>query len=233
MELVYTFKIRRKTLFYTVNLIIPTVLISFLSIFVFYLPTDEGEKMTLCISILLALVVFLLLVSKILPPTSMVIPLISKYLIFTLMMNIITILNTVIIINWNYRTPRTHNMPKWVRIVFINFLPKVLFMKRPEQPDDENETFDSLKIDTKTIDQEIKIKIKKRHKNKFTNNNNNNNNNNNSTELKNENNFLKLIASSNKKNSTSNNYIIDDEKLKQQKLNHEGRHSTQLLSKNI
>lgn len=132
MELVYYFRIRRKTLFYTVNLIIPTVLISFLSIFVFYLPTDEGEKMTLCISILLALVVFLLLVSKILPPTSMVIPLISKYLIFTLMMNIVTILNTVIIINWNYRTPRTHNMPKWVRIVFIEYFPKILFMKRPE-----------------------------------------------------------------------------------------------------
>lgn len=132
IELVYEFRIRRKTLFYTVNLIIPTVLISFLSIFVFYLPTDEGEKMTLCISILLALVVFLLLVSKILPPTSMVIPLISKYLIFTLMMNIVTILNTVIIINWNYRTPRTHNMPKWVKIFFISFLPKILFMKRPE-----------------------------------------------------------------------------------------------------
>ena len=133
MELVYRFRIRRKTLFYTVNLIIPTVLISFLSIFVFYLPTDEGEKMTLCISILLALVVFLLLVSKILPPTSMVIPLISKYLIFTLMMNIITILNTVIIINWNYRTPRTHTMPKWVKRVFIEFLPKILLMTRPKQ----------------------------------------------------------------------------------------------------
>lgn len=132
MELVYHFRIRRKTLFYTVNLIIPTVLISFLSIFVFYLPTDEGEKMTLCISILLALVVFLLLVSKILPPTSMVIPLISKFLIFTLMMNIVTILNTVIIINWNYRTPRTHNMPRWVKIVFIEFLPKLLFIKRPD-----------------------------------------------------------------------------------------------------
>ena len=132
MELVYKLKIRRKTLFYTVNLIIPTVLISFLSLFVFYLPTDEGEKMTLCISILLALVVFLLLVSKILPPTSMVIPLISKYLIFTLMMNIVTIFNTVIIINWNYRTPRTHTMPAWVRVVFIDFLPVILFMKRPD-----------------------------------------------------------------------------------------------------
>ena len=136
------------------------------------------------------------------------------------MMNIITILNTVIIINWNYRTPRTHNMPKWVRIVFINFLPSVLFMKRPEQPDDENDTVDSLNNVTKTIDQEIKIK-KRNHK-KTTNNNN--------FEFKHENNFLKLIASSNKKNSTSNNYINDDEILKQQKKKHECRNST-LLSK--
>ncbi len=140
MELVYKFVIRRKSLFYTVNLIIPTVLISFLSVFVFYLPTDEGEKMTLCISILLALVVFLLLVSKILPPTSIVIPLISKYLLFSFIMNIITIFNTVVIINWNYRTPRTHNMPRWVRVLFINFLPKILFMKRPKKMADYSDS---------------------------------------------------------------------------------------------
>ena len=132
MELIYKFRIRRKTLFYTVNLLIPTVLISFLSLFVFYLPTDEGEKITLSISILLALVVFLVLVSKILPPTSIVIPLIAKYLLFTFIMNILTILNTVIIINFNHRTPRTHNMPKWIRIIFIEFLPKFLLMTRPK-----------------------------------------------------------------------------------------------------
>ena len=77
-EIKFTLSIRRKTLFYTVNLIIPCVLISFLSVCVFYLPADAGEKMTMCISILLALVVFLLLVSKILPPTSITIPLIAK-----------------------------------------------------------------------------------------------------------------------------------------------------------
>uniref|UniRef100_A0A183C240 Neur_chan_LBD domain-containing protein n=1 Tax=Globodera pallida TaxID=36090 RepID=A0A183C240_GLOPA len=43
----YQLRIRRKTLFYTVVLIIPTVLMAFLSMAVFFLPTDSGEKMTL------------------------------------------------------------------------------------------------------------------------------------------------------------------------------------------
>lgn len=37
---------RRKTLFYTVNLIIPCMGISFLTILVFYLPSDSGEKVS-------------------------------------------------------------------------------------------------------------------------------------------------------------------------------------------
>ena len=78
-------------------------------------PVNSGEKVTLGISILLSLVVFLLLVSKILPPTSLVLPLIAKYLLFTFIMNCISILVTVVIINCNFRTPRTHTMPSWTR----------------------------------------------------------------------------------------------------------------------
>lgn len=125
--------IRRKTLFYTVNLILPTVLISFLCVLVFYLPAEAGEKVTLGISILLSLVVFLLLVSKILPPTSLVLPLIAKYLLFTFIMNTVSILVTVIIINWNFRGPRTHRMPVWIRSVFLYYLPIILLMKRPKK----------------------------------------------------------------------------------------------------
>ena len=128
---IFTFRLRRKTLFYTVNLIIPCVLISFVTVCVFALPADAGEKITLCISILLALVVFLLLISKILPPSS-TIPLVAKYLLFTFVMNIAAIALTVIVINRNYRTPRTHQMPYWVRVVFLNYLPRILFMERPD-----------------------------------------------------------------------------------------------------
>lgn len=114
------------------------MLISFLSVFVFYLPTDAGEKMTLSISILLALVVFLLLISKILPPTSIVIPLIAKYLLFTFIMNIITIFFTVVNINYNYRTSRTHKMPYWIKRICIDILPQILRMERPRKYEKED-----------------------------------------------------------------------------------------------
>nr|AIT71768.1 acetylocholine receptor beta subunit 29 [Anisakis simplex] len=126
-------RIRRKTLFYTVVLIIPTVLMAFLSMAVFFLPTDSGEKMTLTISVLLSIVVFLLLVSKILPPTSSTIPLMAKYLLLTFVLNVITILVTVIIINVYFRGPTTHRMPKWVRTTFLQVMPKLLCMQRPKQ----------------------------------------------------------------------------------------------------
>jgi len=45
-DIIFNITLRRKTLFYTVNLIIPCVGISFLSVLVFYLPSDSGEKVS-------------------------------------------------------------------------------------------------------------------------------------------------------------------------------------------
>lgn len=42
-DITFHISIRRKTLFYTVNLILPTLLISFLCILVFYLPAEAGK----------------------------------------------------------------------------------------------------------------------------------------------------------------------------------------------
>lgn len=39
---------------------------------------------------------------------------------------------TVVVLNVHFRSPQTHTMAKWVKRVFINFLPKLLFIKRPQ-----------------------------------------------------------------------------------------------------
>nr|XP_020663723.1 neuronal acetylcholine receptor subunit beta-4 [Pogona vitticeps] len=132
VDVTYDFIIRRKPLFYTINLIIPCVLITSLAILVFYLPSDCGEKMTLCISVLLALTVFLLLLSKIVPPTSLDVPLIGKYLMFTMVLVTFSIVTSVCVLNVHHRSPSTHAMPPWVKVVFLERLPRYLFMRRPE-----------------------------------------------------------------------------------------------------
>lgn len=100
-----TFKItmRRKTLFYTVNLIIPCVGITFLTVLVFYLPSDSGEKVSLCVSILLSLTVFFLLLAEIIPPTSLAVPLLGKYLLFTMILVTSSIWVTVCVLNVHFR----------------------------------------------------------------------------------------------------------------------------------
>ncbi|VDM62699.1 unnamed protein product [Angiostrongylus costaricensis] len=90
-------RIRRKTLFYTVVLIIPTVMMAFLSMAVFFLPTDSG-----------------------------------KYLLLTFVLNVITILVTVIIINIYFRSPNTYRMPTWVRKLFLEWMPFVMCVQRPK-----------------------------------------------------------------------------------------------------
>uniref|UniRef100_A0AAU6PBV4 Nicotinic acetylcholine receptor alpha8 n=1 Tax=Protohermes xanthodes TaxID=1452977 RepID=A0AAU6PBV4_9NEOP len=127
-----TFKLtmRRKTLFYTVNLIIPCVGITFLTVLVFYLPSESGEKVTLCISILLSLTVFFLLLAEIIPPTSLAVPLLGKYLLFTMILVTSSIWVTVCVLNVYFRSPSTHKMSPWVRKVFLEFMPRILIMRR-------------------------------------------------------------------------------------------------------
>lgn len=132
LDIFFNITLRRKTLFYTVNLIIPCVGISYLSVLVFYLPADSGEKIALCISILLSQTMFFLLISEIIPSTSLALPLLGKYLLFTMVLVGLSVLVTIIILNIHYRKPSTHKMAPWVRSFFIKILPRLLWMRVPK-----------------------------------------------------------------------------------------------------
>uniref|UniRef100_A0A914L5Y1 Uncharacterized protein n=1 Tax=Meloidogyne incognita TaxID=6306 RepID=A0A914L5Y1_MELIC len=121
-EIDFNLALRRKPLFYTVNLVFPCVGISFLTALVFYLPSESGEKISLSINILVALTMFFLLLHY-----------------FTLCWKIFIIYNDISYtfcsnycsLQFHFRKPTTHQMSSTVRSVFLNLLPRLLMMRRP------------------------------------------------------------------------------------------------------
>lgn len=76
---------------------------------------------------------FFLLIAKIIPPTSIVVPLISKYLLFTFIMNILSVLNTCIVINLYYKRLSLDQLHPCLRFVFFRIMPRLLFLNRNKQ----------------------------------------------------------------------------------------------------
>ena len=74
---------------------------------------------------------FFLLLADIIPPTSLVVPLIGKYLLFTMVLVSLSIIVTVVVLNVHFRSPSTHTMAPWVQRMFLVLLPRLLCMRRP------------------------------------------------------------------------------------------------------
>ncbi|PWA24662.1 hypothetical protein CCH79_00016172 [Gambusia affinis] len=76
-DITFTLHLKRRASFYIFNLLLPCMMISFLAPLGFYLPADSGEKVSLGVTVLLALTVFQLLVAESMPPSESV-PLIGE-----------------------------------------------------------------------------------------------------------------------------------------------------------
>lgn len=73
--------IRRRPLFYTVSLLLPSIFLMVMDIVGFYLPPNSGERVSFKITLLLGYSVFLIIVSDTLPATAVGTPLIGTVLL--------------------------------------------------------------------------------------------------------------------------------------------------------
>ncbi|XP_072033889.1 neuronal acetylcholine receptor subunit alpha-10-like [Amphiura filiformis] len=122
-DLTFTLRIRRKPLFYVVNLVIPCALISAMSMVEFILPCNSGEKVSLGITVLLSLTVFMLVVAENMPATSDDIPILARYYITTIFLVSFSTFMTVLVLNLHHRR---YPMPKWMKEIFLGVLAQVL-----------------------------------------------------------------------------------------------------------
>ncbi|KRY38221.1 Acetylcholine receptor subunit alpha-type deg-3 [Trichinella spiralis] len=122
--------IRRKPLFTIVNLVIPTAIINFISMFGFFSPTtvtgERTEKVSLGITTLLAMSILLLMVSEEMPTTSDFIPLIGWfYLSVIVLIALGTVFSSIIIIVQRQGRQGKRVPKRWRRLLFYTFANKL------------------------------------------------------------------------------------------------------------
>ena len=130
IDVVFTLKIRRRTLYYFSNLILPCVLIASMAVLGFYFPPESGEKITLEITILMSLTFFMNVVSDMQPPSSET-PLIGTYFSCIMIMVASSVVCTILVLNYHHRLAVDDGMPPWFRKLFLQWIPWVLRMSRP------------------------------------------------------------------------------------------------------
>ncbi|XP_072014930.1 acetylcholine receptor subunit beta-like [Amphiura filiformis] len=104
-------------------MVLPCLLLSILSLLVFYLPPDCGEKLTLSITNLLALVVFQQIIAENMPPSSDDSPLIGTCFICMIAMVCISVISTGVVM---HVSGISQPMPNWIRRLFLEMLPRFL-----------------------------------------------------------------------------------------------------------
>ncbi|XP_072165243.1 neuronal acetylcholine receptor subunit alpha-6-like [Diadema setosum] len=132
-DITYTLVLRRKPYFYVTNIIVPHILLSGLSLLVFYLPPESGEKITLSVTTLLSLIVFNQLVLDTIPATSDdSFPIIGKYFIVMVSIVALTVAASVIVLWTYYQYSTGLPMRPYMHFVIFRLLAPMVGKKRVE-----------------------------------------------------------------------------------------------------
>lgn len=114
----------------------------------FTLPPDSGEKLSLGVTILLSLTVFLNMVAETMPATSDAVPLLGArryqhialdfvivcvlgtYFNCIMFMVASSVVSTILILNYHHRNADTHEMSTWVQTLFYYYFERNPFIPR-------------------------------------------------------------------------------------------------------
>ena len=119
--MVYTIKITRKPLYFLFYLVGPSGLLLFLNLTSFLIPVESGERIGFVTTILLAMTVFLLLMSSLLPETSSGIPKLGFSMLNTLVIMCMVLLSNILILKLFFMEG---NPPEWLQNPFRFFRKK-------------------------------------------------------------------------------------------------------------
>ncbi|XP_064652274.1 acetylcholine receptor subunit beta-like [Lineus longissimus] len=122
---------KRKPIYFILNILGPCVVISLLIPIMFYLPPDSGEKISMGVTILLAFSVFQMVLAESLPHNSDTTPIIVIYITVLMASSALSIILAVIVLQLHLRGDVM--MPRWLRFLVFDCLARVVCMHESAQ----------------------------------------------------------------------------------------------------
>ena len=116
-QAVFRFHFERRPQFVIVNIILPILFMCLLNVMVFLLPVDSGERIGFAITVLLAIAVYMTIVSDTLPKTSEPLPLMSYFLIICLIVSVLITVVTVLNLRL-FHKDSDEPVPRWLIRVY-------------------------------------------------------------------------------------------------------------------
>ncbi|XP_071944270.1 neuronal acetylcholine receptor subunit alpha-9-II-like [Antedon mediterranea] len=124
-KVVYTLILRRRQRFFVEVILLPCCLLSALTMFVFLLPPESGEKMSFGVTTLLAILLFQQMIAEALPPSADSTPIIQSYFTMLICMSCISIVCTAFVLNL-YNRGHTSQVPEWLKKLLFGKVGKAI-----------------------------------------------------------------------------------------------------------
>ena len=125
-DITFTFVLRRCPLYYIFNVIAPCIVLVLMVLFSFTLPPQSGERLSINITVMLALAVFLQMLSGLLPQTSQTTSILSIFFITLMTECAFALVTTIFVlaIHHNGNGKGVLPPPIWVRKLFLQIVAK-------------------------------------------------------------------------------------------------------------
>ncbi|CAD6190041.1 unnamed protein product [Caenorhabditis auriculariae] len=133
-DVTFTLHLRRRTLYYAFNLIMPVMLTMVLVVLGFTVSPETCEKIGLQISVSLAIMIFLTMMHAQTPQTSEAVPLLGVFFHICNAISVLATSFTVYVQSYHFRNHQVqHRMGFWMRYTLLEWAPWFLRMKMPKR----------------------------------------------------------------------------------------------------
>ncbi|XP_070206513.1 neuronal acetylcholine receptor subunit beta-3-like [Littorina saxatilis] len=116
----YSFTLQRRSIFLSLALVTPTLLLALLSALVFSLPAESGEKVSLGMTLMLTFIFLLSILMEVLPRSSLQTSIFMVYLVLLCACSALSVILTVLVLSLHHRSDSLP-LPKSARFFFQLF----------------------------------------------------------------------------------------------------------------